>query len=63
MQGTSNYWTVQEVLSACEWNDHIIAVGAGEGLANQGLVEQTSIPKLQCKSEKNGIEAIENGLL
>ena len=41
MQGTSNHWTVQQVLSACEWNDPAIAVGAGEGFA-----------KLQCKSEK-----------
>ena len=63
MQGTSNHWTVQEVLSACEWNDQAVAVGAGEGLANLGLVEQNINSKTTVQIGKNGIEAIENGLL
>ena len=50
-------------MSACEWNDQAIAVGAGEGLANQGLVEQNIDSKTTVQIGKNGIEAIENGLL
>ena len=36
---SSKDWSLQEILSACDWNDQAVAVGAGLGLSNTGLVE------------------------
>ena len=35
---SSKDWSLQEILSACDWSDQAVAVGAGLGLSNTGLV-------------------------
>ena len=45
MQGTSDDWDVEKVLSSCDWNDQAIAVSAGEGLFNKGLLIQHLVPR------------------
>ena len=32
-------WDLESVLAACDWTDQAVAVGAGHGLQNHGLVE------------------------
>ena len=35
----SKKWGLEEILVACDWKDQAIAVGAGHGLTNHGLVD------------------------
>ena len=32
-------WSLTEILEACQWKDQAVAVGAGHGLTNGGLVK------------------------
>ncbi|MDP6870240.1 MAG: phenylalanine--tRNA ligase subunit alpha [Candidatus Poseidoniaceae archaeon] len=63
MQGVKKKWTLEEVLSACNWDDQAVAVGAGHGLSNNGFVkiEETSNTSVILGSE--GEKAVKDGLL
>jgi phenylalanyl-tRNA synthetase alpha chain len=65
MQGqpTKSSWSLDEVLDVCEWNDQAVAVGAGHGLQNHGLVtlEETVLREVRLDGE--GERALANGLL
>ena len=64
MQGKSGHqWTLTEVLTACEWGDQAVAVGAGHGLSNAGLVSTTESSSALFRLADEGHKAKENGLL
>ncbi|MDP6333284.1 MAG: hypothetical protein QF479_01460, partial [Candidatus Poseidoniaceae archaeon] len=56
-------WTLKEILVACNWDDQAVAVGAGLGLSNLGLVELKESVETVIKLSSQGVSAIENGLL
>ena len=39
LQGREGAWTLDEVLSACNWDDQAYVATAGHGLSNHGLVD------------------------
>jgi hypothetical protein len=61
--GTGTVWSLGEVLAACEWTDQAVAVGAGHGLQNHGLVtvEETVLREVHLDVE--GERAVDQGLL
>ena len=59
----SKTWSLDEVLSGCDWNDQAIAVGAGLGLSNLGFVETLESVETVIKLSSAGILALEHGLL
>ena len=56
-------WSLEEILSDCEWHDQAVAVGAGQGLADKHLVSIDESTTTEVRLSKNGHLAIENGLL
>ena len=56
-------WSLEEILSDCEWHDQAVAVGAGQGLADKHLVTIDESTTTEVRLSKNGHLAIENGLL
>ncbi len=62
-QDAGNEWTLEAILQACEWNDQAIAVGAGHGLTNHGLVDTNEQVTRTVKAAPEGSNAIDNGLL
>ncbi|MDG1550111.1 MAG: hypothetical protein P8Q95_00105, partial [Candidatus Poseidoniaceae archaeon] len=60
---SSKVWSLQEILSACDWNDQAVAVGAGLGLSNTGFVEMEENVETLVKLSSQGVSALENGLL
>ncbi len=64
MQQKENHeWTLEEILSACEWTDQAVAVGAGHGLSNTGLVNTSESSSALVRLADEGLKARENGLL
>ena len=63
LQGREGAWTLDEVLSACNWDDQAYVATAGHGLSNHGLVDikETTAETLRHGSE--GESAVANGLL
>jgi phenylalanyl-tRNA synthetase alpha chain len=63
LQGRDGEWSLEQVLSACDWDDQAIPVTAGHGLSNAGLVKikESSLTFIQLGKE--GKKAKENGLL
>ena len=43
-------WSLSEILNACDWQDQAIAVGAGLGLTDKGLVELSETLTREVKS-------------
>ena len=60
---SSKDWSLQEILSACDWSDQAVAVGAGLGLSNTGLVVMEENVENLVKLSSQGASALENGLL
>ena len=60
---SSKEWSLEEILVACEWNDQAVAVGAGLGLSNAGLVEINETVETNIKLSTQGANALEGGLL
>ena len=56
-------WDLESLLAACEWTDQAVAVGAGHGLQNHGLVEVDEDLLREISLDTAGEEAHENGLL
>ena len=64
MQAKGNHtWDLDGILSACEWKDQAVAVGAGHGLTNHGLVTTTEHVRQTVKLAPEGIKAAAEGLL
>jgi len=63
LQNRDSNWTLEEVLESCDWEDQAIAVSAGHGLANHGLVKMTESSKLDVILGIEGENAAVNGLL
>ena len=60
---TSKKWSLEEILSSCNWSDQAVAVGAGLGLSNAGVVDIEESVKTTIRLSAQGISATENGLL
>ena len=56
-------WTLDEILASCDWQDQAIAVGAGLGLADKGLVTAIESVSTEVRLAANGQTAIQTGLL
>ena len=63
MQGRHGKWTLEEILDACNWDDQAIAVAAGHGLANHGLVTQIENSSSDVILGSEGEKAAKEGLL
>ena len=56
-------WSLSEILTACEWTDQAVAVGAGHGLTNAGLVKTSETSSVTVRLDHEGLKAKESGLL
>ena len=56
-------WSLDEILTACDWDDQAIAVSAGHGLSNHGFVKIFESSKRDIILGIEGQKAVENGLL
>ena len=56
-------WTLEAVLDACQWTDQAVAVGAGHGLQNHGLVTVTETVISEIRRGEQGQRALDEGLL
>ena len=63
LQSRNEKWTLEEVLSACEWEDQAIAVAAGHGLSNRGLVKIIESSTTEVILGSEGERASKDGLL
>ncbi|MFL2949460.1 MAG: phenylalanine--tRNA ligase subunit alpha [Candidatus Poseidoniaceae archaeon] len=62
-QQPSMEWSLESLLSACNWTDQAVAVGAGHGLTNHGYVTTIEDVTRSVNLAKEGIKASDNGLL
>jgi phenylalanyl-tRNA synthetase alpha chain len=60
---STKVWTLEAILSACDWNDQAIAVGAGLGLSNAGFIETLEIVETSVRLASEGNIALKYGLL
>ena len=56
-------WDLDSLLAACEWTDQAVAVGAGHGLQNHGLVDVDEQVLREISLDVGGEDAQQNGLL
>ena len=63
MQDRAGDWTLEEVLKACNWDDQAIAVSAGHGLSNHGLVKIKESSNRDVILGSEGEKAVNEGLL
>ena len=56
-------WTLNEILSSCEWSDQAVAVGAGHGLTNAGLLSTKEEHHETVRAAHEGVKALDDGLL
>ena len=56
-------WDLESLLAACEWTDQAVAVGAGHGLQNHGLVDVDEEVLREISLDDAGEDAHQNGLL
>jgi phenylalanyl-tRNA synthetase alpha chain len=56
-------WSLEELLEACQWTDQAIAVGAGHGLQNHGLVTVVEHQLNEVRLDIEGQKAVDSGLL
>ena len=59
----SEVHTLDRIMAACDWNDQAIAVGAGQGLCDKGVVEIQETVRRTIHPGQEGHNAIANGLL
>jgi len=62
-QKDTKEWNLSEILSACEWTDQAVAVGAGHGLSNAGLAKTSETSSITVRLADEGLKAREYGLL
>jgi len=65
MQGQpgKEVWSLNDVLAACGWTDQAVAVGAGHGLQNHGLVNLHEKVLQEVRLDDEGERALADGLL
>ena len=63
LQNDNKNWTLDEVLIACEWDDQAIAVAAGHGLTNHGLLKTYETSNKDVILGSEGEKAVVDGLL
>jgi len=63
MQNRQGSWSLDEILVACDWDDQAVAVSAGHGLSNQGLVKMTESSITDVILGSEGEKAASGGLL
>ena len=56
-------WTLNDLLAACDWTDQVVAVGAGHGLENRGLVTVETTVVAEVVLDSSGQDAVDRGLL
>ena len=59
----SEVYTLDRIMDACDWNDQAVAVGAGQGLCDKGVVEIQETVRRTIHPGQEGHNAIANGLL
>ena len=59
----SEVHTLDRIMDACDWNDQAVAVGAGQGLCDKGVVEIQETVRRTIHPGQEGHNAITNGLL
>ena len=59
----SKKWSLQEILTSCNWSDQAVAVGAGLGLSNAGFVDIEESFETIIRLSEQGTSATESGLL
>ncbi|MBT7244249.1 MAG: hypothetical protein HN874_02225, partial [Euryarchaeota archaeon] len=62
MQNQQENWSLDEILLACDWNDQAVAVSAGHGLSNLGLVKMTESSITDVILGSEGENAASGGL-
>ena len=62
-ESSKSSWGLQEILQACDWTDQAVAVGAGHGLENHGLVTVSEMVSSEVRLDGEGAKAVENMLL
>jgi phenylalanyl-tRNA synthetase alpha chain len=63
LQGRKGAWTLDEVLTACNWDDQAYAATAGHGLSNHGLVDIKETTRATLRHGPEGENAVAEGLL
>ena len=63
LQNDNKNWTLDEVLVACDWDDQAIAVAAGHGLTNHGLLKTDETSNMDVILGSEGEIAVVDGLL
>ena len=59
----SEVHTLDRIMDTCDWNDQAVAVGAGQGLCDKGVVEIQETVRRTIHPGQEGHNAITNGLL
>ena len=60
---SSKVWSLSDILTACDWQDQAIAVGAGLGIAEKGYAEVSETVTTEVKLGAQGQSALSEGLL
>lgn len=60
---SSKAWSLSDILTACDWQDQAIAVGAGLGIAEKGYAEVSETVTTEVKLGAQGQLALSEGLL
>ena len=60
---STKVWALSEILDECDWQDQAIAVGAGLGLADKGMVEISETITTEVRLGVQGQLALSEGLL
>ena len=63
LDNPSHNWSLSEILNSCDWQDQAIAVGAGFGLVDKGLVNVSELVTTGVRLAANGQVALRDGLL
>ena len=56
-------YTLDRIMDTCDWNDQAVAVGAGQGLSDKGLLDVEETVRRIIHPGQEGHNAIANGLL
>jgi phenylalanyl-tRNA synthetase alpha chain len=60
---STKLWSLSDILTACDWQDQAIAVGAGLGIAEKGYAEVSETVTTEVKLGAQGHLALSEGLL
>ena len=60
---SSKAWSLSDILTACDWQDQAIAVGAGLGIAEKGYAEVSETVTTEVKLGAQGQSALSEGRL